>query len=50
MTAIYFIFAALHLLAGISSGVKADGDGAGIFAAIILAITAGLLVAAGIAR
>jgi hypothetical protein len=50
MTAIYYIFAALHLVAAIASGVKADGDPYGFTAAIILGVTGGLLVAAGIAR
>lgn len=46
----YFIFAALHILAAVVSGIEvAKGEPANAFAAIILAITAGLLIAAGLA-
>ena len=50
MTAIYFIFAALHLAAALYGGVKANGNTDGIFASVVLGITGGLLLAAGIAR
>lgn len=50
MTAIYFIFAALHLAAAIYSGIDADGEPYSVAAAIILGVTGGLLVAAGLAR
>jgi hypothetical protein len=50
LTAIYFIFAAVHLGAAVYGGIKSDGDSDGIFASIFLGITGGLLVAAAVAR
>ena len=46
----YFIFAALHILAALISGIEVSkGERGAAFAAVVLAISGGLLIAAGLA-